>query len=488
MISTGGYRIHRPEVTFGGSSPAVKPGVGQPSLKDNAPLAGQTAPLESFTPSQPAGLAELSGSAKRQGLSKSDKKALQEAFREGHFQSAQRHAVVIGGGPGGLAAAISLAQNGMKVTVLEARANEAGDKPAHARTHQISLRQDSLETLKRLGAYDDVIANSGFVEHEHHIRGDHENQVSHSKKPEGKAQDHDRWVLDPRLLHTDSVSQVRISDVEKALLKQAEGLGIEVRSGVQASLHKAEGSNSYGVSIRNVAKNGTGGYKEYGEATDLGVPDLVVAADGAGSPTRAALGIEVSEESASKHYLGGHIQKGIGATTRKAAITEESGMRRHMMGTGHAKYDQTWVSVEITPEEAKLPPEKRAELLADKAQWVMGEEISTKDIGWGAGQLTTVQNRRAKTTTAGDNVVLIGDAAGTGSVWVGGGLNLALTTHLSALKSLSTRIQNGADTGAAMQIYDRTLQWATTTWHRAGASELGGVNTTVRFEPPGKAV
>lgn len=469
-------------MTFG-QSPASKAG-SAPAQAPSLPQAQQApvsqAPLEAFTPSTP----DLGGPVKPKGLSKADKKALQEAYREGHFEAAQQHAVVIGGGPGGLAAAITLAKNGMKVTVLEARANEKGDKPAHARPHQISLRQDSLETLKRLGAYDDVIANSGFVEHEHHIRGNHENQVSHSKKPEGKAQDHDRWVLDPRLLHTDSVSQVRISDVEQALLKQAEGLSIEVRSGVQASLHKAEGSNSYGVSIRNVAKDDTGGYKEYGEATDLGVPDLVVAADGAGSPTRAALGIEVREESASKHYLGGHIQKGIGATTRKAAITEKSGLRRHMMGTGHAKYDQTWVSVEITPEEAKLPPEKRAELLADKAQWVMGDEVTTKDIGWGAGQLTTVQNRRAKSTTAGDNVVLIGDAAGTGSVWVGGGLNLALTTHLSALKSLSTRIQNGADTGAAMQIYDRTLQWATTVWHLAGASELDGVNTRVRFDMP----
>jgi 2-polyprenyl-6-methoxyphenol hydroxylase-like FAD-dependent oxidoreductase len=104
----------------------------------------------------------------------------------------------------------------------------------------------------------------------------------------------------------------------------------------------------------------------------------------------------------------------------------------------------------------------------------MKQDISTNDIGWGAGQVTTVQNRRADTTTAGDNVVLLGDAAGTGSVWVGGGLNLALTTHLSALEALATRMSLSSDRQTALKIYDQTIQWATTVWHEAGAAELGG--------------
>jgi 2-polyprenyl-6-methoxyphenol hydroxylase-like FAD-dependent oxidoreductase len=416
----------------------------------------------------------MRGPYKPRILSKEEKQALLASRWVAHLEATQKTAVVVGGGPGGLAAAITLAQMGMKVTVLEARANETGDKPAHARPHQISLRQDSLETLKTLGAYDDVIASAGFVDKEVHIQRNGAQEQIHERVPQGQSQDHNEpKLLRPTLLHSDSVSQVRISDVEKALLKQAEELGIEIKAGVKAELTKPASGNSYGVSIRDVEKDSDGGYVPVGEATDLGTPDLVVVADGAGSPTRAALGINVLEESAPKNYLGGHIQMGIGSETRKATVTEPTGLKRHIMATGHAKYDQTWVSVEITPEEAKLPAAERAKLLADKAAWVMLEDVKTSDIGWGAGQLTTVQNRRAEKVTAGDNVVLLGDSAGTGSVWVGGGLNLALTTHLSVLRSLATRINMGDDRQGALKIYDHAVQWATSVWHQAGAAELG---------------
>lgn len=469
MILTGDQGFRKPVHANGSPVHGAGPKGRTPSTE---PLKNPSTaePTEQYTPS-------TGGPYQPRILSKAEKKALLDARLDADLQATQKHAVIVGGGPGGLAAAITLAKMGMKVTVLEARANETGDKPAHARPHQISLRQDSLEMLKTLGAYDDVIGGAGFVEKEVHIKHDGQTEQVSERVPEGKAQDHDQpGLIRPTLLHTDSVSQVRISDIEKALLKQAQELGIEIKAGVKADLTKSANGTSYDVNIRNVAKDGDG-YKPFGESSSLGTADLVVVADGAGSPTRAALGIDVLEESAAKNYLGGHIQKGIDAQTRKATIIEANGMERHLMATGHAQYDQTWVSVEITPEEAKLPPEQRAQLLAEKSQWVMKQEISTDDIGWGAGQVTTVQNRRADTTTAGDNVVLLGDAAGTGSVWVGGGLNLALTTHLSALKALVTRMNMGSDRQTSLKIYDQSIQWATTVWHEAGAAELGGTTS-----------
>jgi 2-polyprenyl-6-methoxyphenol hydroxylase-like FAD-dependent oxidoreductase len=453
-------------------TPTVKAPRPEASRSEEAP----PAPLETFTPSTPATALTAS-----KPLTRAQRKKLIKAHSQAATQAAQMTAVVIGGGPGGLSAAITLSRLGYQVTVLEARANETGEKPAHARPHQISLRQDALETLKELGAYDEVIARSGFVQKEVHIESDGTNSTVREKVPEGLAKGQDpRGLIHPTLLHTDSVSQVRISDVEKALYNQSVKLaaeaaehGIEIKSGVKADLAKVEGSSSYEVLVRDVVKDGDG-YQPTGPSTSLGVPDLVVAADGAGSPTRAALGINILEESKPKNYLGGHIQKGIGAQTRKATLSETDGLRRHLMATGHAQYDATWVSVEITPEEAALPVEERKKLLADKAQVVMMQDVKVDDIGWGAGQVTTVQNRRAEKTTAGDNLVLLGDAAGTGSVWVGGGLNLALTTHLSALSSLATRFRDGSDKEMAMKIYDRTIQWATSTWHKAGAAELGG--------------
>lgn len=440
----------------------------QPEALKEQPSSGQAPTLRARSPSEET---YIPSPSTKNVLSKAERKALIANLSQISEKSALQHAVIVGGGPGGLAAAITLAQMGTKVTVLEIRADEKGEKPQHARPHQISLRQDSLETLKTLGAYEPIIEKSGFVEKEVSIRGHHASPTVAEKTPQPHVSDPDKFMVFPTMLQSDAVSQVRISDIETALYDRALELGVEVRAGVQATLAPTPDGKSYQVDIQKVENNGNG-FTPTGEVESLGTPDLVVVADGAGSPTRQALGIEVKEESPLKHYLGGHVQKGIQAETRKAAITEQPGFTRHVMGTGHAQYDQTWVSVEITPEEAALSPKERTELLAEKAQYVMGDGITTQDIGWGAGQLTTVQNRRAERTTAGDNVVLLGDAAGTGSVWVGGGLNLALTTHLGALKNLAQRISAGDASGSAMGLYDRSIQWATSEWHKAGAAEL----------------
>lgn len=390
-------------------------------------------------------------------------------------QQATKQAVIIGGGPGGLAAAIALRKKGMDVTVVELRADENGEKPMHARPHQISLRQTSLDSLKQLGAYQEVIDKSGFVEEESVVRIQGDQRQVESKVPEPVSRFKDAMYIHPGMLDTDSVSQVRLSDVEKALYGEAKKLGVKVQAGRTAELVK--NGDSYSVSTYKARLNGNQVEKE-GPAQDLGTPHLVVVADGAGSPTRQALGIDVKGESEAKFYLGGHIQKGLGAKTTKVASQESGGFTRHVMGTGHKKYDQTWVSVEITPEEAKLTPQERTELLAQKAQYVFpGQSLSSEDVGWGAGQITTVQNRRAERTTAGDNVVLFGDAAGTGSVWVGGGLNLALTTHLKALDHLATSLATRPEgKERSLEVYDRTLQWATSRWHKAGADQLKAAN------------
>ena len=56
---------------------------------------------------------------------------------------------------------------------------------------------------------------------------------------------------------------------------------------------------------------------------------------------------------------------------------------------------------------------------------------------------------------------------------MGGGLNLALTTHLKALDRLVTKSKVGLSPRESnFRIYEKTLQWATTAWHNAGADQL----------------
>lgn len=390
-----------------------------------------------------------------------------EHWRSTSHNLAIKQALIIGAGPGGLAAAIALAKQNIDVTVIELRADDKGEKPLHARPHQISLRQTSLDSLKELNVYDEVIQKSGFVEKESVVKYGSGKMEVKEKVPKPSSVRRNSTFIHPGMLDTDSVSQVRISDIEKATYKEAKRLGVKIEAGQTAELIK--NGKSYSVTTHQVDQN----LEKTGKSTDRGTPDLVVVADGAGSPTRTALGIEFKEESEAKLYLGGHVQKGIGPQTTKVALQESDDFTRHIMGTGHKQYDQTWVSVEITPEEAKLSPKERTALLAEKSQWVFDDQkINPEDVGWGAGQLTTVQNRRADHITAGDNVVLFGDAAGTGSVWVGGGLNLALTTHLKALDRLVEGMSTARSKEPLLKIYGKTIQWATTRWHKAGASQL----------------
>lgn len=432
-------------------------------------------PAPGSTPVTQSEVAETNGDSVSIGTTnpsaRRDKKKLVEKWMADSKEQGIRQAIVIGGGPGGLAAAIALAKKNFDVTVIELRADEKGQKPLHARPHQISLRQTSLDSLKDLGAYEEVISKSGFVEKESVLRVDEHSTQVEKKKPEAVSVRRDGMYIHPGMLDTDSVSQVRISDVEKALYNEAQKLGIKVQAGHVAELKK--NGDSYSVSSHQAKLVGNK-VEKTGDSKDYGTPELVIVADGAGSPTRQALGIDVKEESDSKFYLGGHVQKGLGPQTVKVAKREGGQFTRHIMGTGHQKYEETWVSVEITPEEAKLSPQERTELLAKKAQYVFPDRtVTPQDVGWGAGQITTVQNRRAERTTAGDNVVLFGDAAGTGSVWVGGGLNLALTTHLKALEHLVDSLKT-TRTGKErpLQVYNKTIQWATSRWHQAGAAQL----------------
>ena len=66
------------------------------------------------------------------------------------------NALVIGGGPAGLAAAIKLAERGIQVVILEMRS------PDYSRPHHLNAREDTLHSLRDLGVYEQVRQASGW--------------------------------------------------------------------------------------------------------------------------------------------------------------------------------------------------------------------------------------------------------------------------------------------------------------------------------------
>lgn len=351
------------------------------------------------------------------------------------------NALVIGGGPAGLAAAIKLAERGIQVVILEMRS------PDYSRPHHLNAREDTLHSLRDLGVYEQVRQASGWDEHP---------VCESSWTPlHGQAD---------VTLAGESVGQVRISDVERALYEKTQKLGVLFLEGQTAQLSPGP-EGMYSVSSQPVAG---------GPAESMGQPDLVVVADGSNSPTRKALGIPFLEESAPRYYLGALVNKSIGPDFRKIGMYEDNQLF-HMMATGHSKYPTTWISVEGSPRLKDQTPEERDRYLSERGSVLLGQKIAPEDLVWGAGQLTVVQNRRAEECTAGSNVVLLGDALRTGSVWVSGGLNLALTTDIYNLEQAVDSINiQGRSRESALEVYDWRSTLATKAWHVAGSDELEG--------------
>ena len=371
-----------------------------------------------------------------------------ENSRQG-LQLPVKSAVVVGGGPGGLAAAIKIAEMGVKVTIVEARdAN-------YQRPHQLNARQCTLEGFQEYGVYESVQQASGW--------GDA------VQSPQRKGL-HGESV---RTIQSDSVVQVRISDVEKALYQRTQALGIKYLAHHEVHLGEPDERGMYPVSLQPVSQV-HGQFLKIGPAESIGIPDMIVVCDGAGSPTRSRLGIEFVEESQAHTYLGGQVNLPLddpGGFVKQ--IVQEGQELRHFMATGHKKYPQTWVSIEADASVRQMTPEQRTELLAKRASQVMGKAVSPDDIVWGNGQVTMVQNRRAARTVAGNNVVLLGDSARTGSVWQSGGLNLALTSDVHNLMLLVEGINDrGQSREHALRVYDLKAQMASRAWHRAGENEL----------------
>lgn len=359
---------------------------------------------------------------------------------------------VIGAGPGGLASAIKLAERGIKVTVVEARSDH------YQRPHHLNLRQGALDSLADLGALDSVMERSGWI-----IAEEHKGETIY---PSTREADKDRVSGDPfTMLSSDSVVQVRIADVERALYDRARELGVKFEFHTKARLHeivKGDDADKYRVELQGVDDN----LEPVGPVRDMGVPDLVIACDGANSETRRQLGIAFIEESEPRYYLGGHVEKDFGPFTRKMERPMPDGFVQRLMVTGHAKYPSAWVSVQVQDPLEDLTPDQRVALLCESASAVMGTRIEPRDIVWGGGQVTRVQDRRAEVAYAGLNVVLLGDAARTGDVWASGGLNLSLVTDVQNLCRMVDEVNRGSyGMYDGLVRYHLRTRWASKVWH-----------------------
>jgi 2-polyprenyl-6-methoxyphenol hydroxylase-like FAD-dependent oxidoreductase len=130
------------------------------------------------------------------------------------------------------------------------------------------------------------------------------------------------------------------------------------------------------------------------------------------------------------------------------------------------------VLVEVDPDHRQMREAAQIrEYFCHEATQLAGRTVETDQVRWGGNYLSFVQNRQADHMTAGDNVVLFGDAARTGFAWSSGGANLCMVDVQNV-----DRLVDDLSSGKRQEGLER-FEWRTRytgeAWLIAGANEFG---------------
>lgn len=356
-----------------------------------------------------------------------------------------RRAVVVGGGPGGLAAAITLRQLGVEVTVLEAR-NENYQRMFH-----LALRPDTVQALDQMGVLETLALPSGYTTAE----------VSELRTAYPATREA------PEMLADVSPFVVRINDLEKTLQQRAVELGVDYRPDTTMSYdHWPE------LWAQPGKMEVAGGFHPEGEATFLGQVDLLVAAEGIRSPLRSQLGITFKPESGYTWFTGLLFPQPSPTRFRRWLRSKPEGFEQHVIALGHKAYPDTWCLIELEPKAAYLSREERTAYACRQVGELFGIPLQPEQLLWG-GLFSKVQKRRAERVVekVGDlHCAIVGEAARAGYAWSSCGANLALVCDPRSLARLVESLRE--DQPEALATFEREIQSSSDAWLKQDLKEF----------------
>jgi 2-polyprenyl-6-methoxyphenol hydroxylase-like FAD-dependent oxidoreductase len=406
------------------------------------------------------------------------------------IQHGVRSAVVLGGGPGGLMAAINLIKHGASVTVVELREGRYS-RPIH-----FNIRQNMLDELAALDPelVKLVMERAGVIEQAEFIDATIGKRLENPPRS-FRAPDAARAAPAPRqMLESSSVVQLKVSDLEEILSGYLSAIERRDRENgrdpprVKLMFdHDAEledpGDGHYRVTVHaletHVDEQGRS-ERVRGESLSIGAPDLVVVAEGANSATRRALHIKQNPTSPETRFVAGYLDTPSGGLLRRRydeiadpATGEVSGVRQIQIG--HSKKGKTWLLAEVpkhvqfeSPADVERFYREQAALIMDRPR----EEVDRVEIEWGPNPFR-LQQWISDRQTAGDNVILLGDAVGNAHFLTSGGVMTASVPHQIALSRLLDDIATGKRRDQALAFYGSFVRNATLEWARLGIREFG---------------
>lgn len=206
------------------------------------------------------------------------------------------------------------------------------------------------------------------------------------------------------------------------------------------------------------------------------IPDLIVIAEGFNSKSRNTLNLPLTSAAENKLQIAGTLAIDSGGIMLKHWRDEDGQMR--LTGIiGRAESNSTWIVADIDPTKIKTQDDINAEFrrLAAEALDLPIKTIEELKISGSIGDMpiTSFLLKQAicETATKGDNIILIGDAVGSGHWCVGGGMQTGSVCHIERLKTLLSDIELGIPKAAALTKYSDAVIRDTKTWIEVSAQD-----------------
>lgn len=287
-----------------------------------------------------------------------------------------------------------------------------------------------------------------------------------------------RAVVNPRpMLAEVSVALLETRHLEQALRDVAQEIsGLHLLNGYEVSLLATgqaapDGKPALAVTLEAVGKDEQGRWKRTGESTPIGVPDLIVAADGVQSQTvhDAGLGLRVGKPAG--RFVAGTVAIPPGPITRRNVVLEDA---TTVFVNRAGDIGEAWVIAELPRSWTAADAKDKAKVAAHFASVAADVlELPAVQIMWG-GDSSFLLTPTITTEPGRGNFMPVGDASGNNHFNVGGGT--VGGAHEALVAALLVTDRNTAESreaaGEKQAVRLAEAYHVAAAWHQQGPTEI----------------
>ncbi len=386
-----------------------------------------------------------------------------------------RAAVVIGAGPAGLMAALTIRHEGYDtVIVLEKRA-------LFTRMNVVNLHPESLCVFSRLGLLDRFLATaSRLVDHKNHLIVDGDELLRFSDHGfEAVVDPNARFDEDDVLggFRNETLYSINLAELQHLLAQAALERGIQILSSVDGRL-QPRGDGLHAVAVYQ---------NEVGEPMAILHPRLVVLAEGAkGTMVRELTGdCDIGGTLwPNENWVFGnvrcHPQEGV------SQLLFEFDRRCTKLTISNCIHlpKRREVNIAVTVDDPRIDPAGIRELVAtqaSKALEITGVPCGRYEPVWHSLRAVRIVARSARHCRIGRNVVLVGDCTGSNSPVAALGCTLSTSAYSYALRHLVHDLEGCPE--AALALYEERARACVARWH----NKVDEIRAAVETDLPAKS-